>query len=193
MRNRLVARAILATKARPAIYRATADGEAVATRAAINEAASKVRAGRSDLIVYQATATVPEELDPAEGGRLEQDGTVFEIEQTLDSSVPGLLDLGLSRVSGSQHVNDRAGVSRATLATLGESVTVDGRLVRGVVARRSLIEDAGEGQVEIDRVIVSVADADAAEVGAEVTARGRTYRIHEPMPNGRGLTLLVLE
>lgn len=193
MRNQLVARAILATKARPAIYRATANGEPVATRAAIDEAAAKVRAGRSDLVVFDATATVPEELDPAQGGFIEQDGSVFAIEDRLESSVPGLLDLGLSRVSGPQHVNDRCGVSRAALATLGEQVIVDGRTVRGVVARRAMVEDAGEGKVEIDRVIVSVADADAAEVGAEVIARGRTYRIHEPLPNGRGLTLLVLE
>lgn len=193
MRNRLVARAILSTRARPAVYRAAADGEAVATRAAIDEASSRVRAGRSDLVIYQAVATVPEELDPARGGLIEQDGAVFAIEQILESSVPGLLDLGLSRVSGPQHVNDHAGVGRASIAVLGEPVIVDGRPVRGVVARRAMVEDAGEGQVEIDRVIVSVADTDAAEVGAEVVARGRTYRIHEPLPNGRGLTLLVLE
>lgn len=192
----LAANSILRVKGRQAVYRPTPDADGVPVRAIISEGAAEIRAGRSQLVGYQAEATVPSSLAPNRYGTLQVDSTVYEIVEILRGSTPGLTDLGLQRLSGPQLSIDRFGAGRAILLGLGRAITLDGRQVRAQVSQRGVAEETMHGQmVEVVRTVVSIADADAEGVapGAPAIVDGDTYHVRALLPNGRGLTLVVLE
>lgn len=192
----LAASSILRVKGRAAVYRATPDAERVSVRAIVSEGAAEIRAGRSQLVGYQAEATVPSSLAPIRYSTLEVAGTVYEIVEILRASTPGLLDLGLERRSGPQLAGDRFGSGRAILLGLGREISLDGRPVRAQVSQRGVTEETQYGQeIEVVRTVVSLADADAEGVasGAPAVVDGESYRVRVALRTGRGLTLVVLE
>jgi hypothetical protein len=196
MRHLIAARAILAAKARPAVYRATADGEAVPARVILLEGAAEVRAGRSQLVSYDAEATVASTLQPVRYGLIEVGATVYRIAEILRASTPGLADLGLERISGPQHADDRYGAAAAAIRVLGRPVMIDGRQIRAQVSSRGIAEETDSGQiVETIRTVLSarVADLDGVAHGAAATVDGEDYRVRVILPDGRGLARVVLE
>lgn len=181
---------------RPAVYRATPDAEGVPTTVIFKEGAALTRAGRSEFVTYGAEATVSRALGVVRFGRLEIEGSIYEIGEMLRSPTPGLLDLGLSRLSGPQVTDDRYGAAADAIEALGRPVLIDGRTVIAQVSERGIAETADGGQVfEVIRTVLSAAASDVEGIayGAPATVDGEGYQVRVVLPGSRGLAMVVLE
>lgn len=86
-------------------------------------------------------------------------------------------------------------VNSAALAVFGESVTVDGIDLTGDFHEPH--EEVQLGEVSavsgVPRIVMLSTLVPEAPVGLPVTARGRYFTIADARPDGRGLTVLMLE
>lgn len=90
-------------------------------------------------------------------------------------------------------VEDR--LNRAVLARLGETVLIDGQAYQGDYCSPSTMVSVGEfGAVaQVPQIVMPSADVPSQPVGRLAAARGTTYRIADARPDGRGMTVLLLE
>lgn len=181
---------------RPAVYRATPDGAAVPTIVIFKEGGADVRFGRSQLIAFEAEASIATSLNPIRFARLEIEGSVYSIEEKILGTISGLTDCGLRRLSGSHVTADPYGAAADAIALLGRWVTIDGRQVWAQGIPRGVAEENDFGQtVEKVRLILSCAAGDVAGVPhrALVVDGGAEYRVHAIIPDARGLARVVME
>lgn len=191
-----LAQDFLDTLGRPAVYRATPDAEPVPTTVIFKEGAAELRFGRSQLIAFEAEASIPTSLSPIRFARLEIEGSVYSIEEKILGSTPGLTDCGLRRLSGTHVTADPYGAAANAIALLGRWVTIDGRQVWAQGIPRGIAEENDLGQVvEKVRLVLSCTAADVAGVPhrALVVDGGAEYRVHSIVPDARGLVRVVME
>ena len=194
MRRPAVARAILATKGRPAVYTAPG-GSGVSTRAVVRDVDREIRLTRgTDLAASDAVAAVDEALAPRRGATLACEGSEYEIAGILRSSVPGLVDLGLVRLKGpGVEIRDLSG---PILRAHGETVEIDGHEVRAAVNRSGLFieEDKWGNAVEAVRHVVgiSLADAEGVRPGSIVRLDGSDRLVMRVLRDGLGMVRVVL-
>lgn len=191
-----IAQDFLDALGRPAVYRAVPDAEPVPTVVIFKEGSSEVRFGRAQLIAYQAEATIPATLSPIRFARLEIAGSVYSIEQKILSTIPGLIDCGLKRLSGAHVTADPFGAAADAIAALGREVTIDGQTVMAQGFPRGVAEENEFGQVvEKVRLVLSVAAADVAGVqyGAPAVVDGASYKVDSVLPDARGLARVVMQ
>lgn len=181
---------------RPAIYRATPDADPVSTTVIFKEGASELRFGRSQLVAYQAEATIPASLNPIRFARLEIDGSVYSIEEKILSTIGGLIDCGLKRLSGPQVTADPYGAAADAISALGREVTIGGRSVWAQGFPRGVAEENDFGQiVEKVRLVLSCAAIDVAGIqyGAPAVVDGVSYKVDAVIPDARGLARVVMQ
>lgn len=191
-----IAQDFLDALGRPAVYRATPDAEPVATTVIFKEGAAEVRAGRSQLVMFGAEATVARSLGVIRYSHIEIDGSIYEIGEMLRSPTPGLLDLGLTRLAGGQVTEDCYGAAADAIEALGRPVLIDGRPVFAQVSQWGEKEETRYGQIiETVRTVLSVRFGDVVDVlpGASATVDDEDYRIRAILPDARGLARVVLE
>lgn len=169
-------------------------GQPVRCRVLVRDASAEVRVGAGlQVIADQAEASVAEEISPAEDGTLVVGTTSYRIITVMESDAPGLLDLALERLSG--HGTDGADLSSVALQLRGETVTLDGRVIRGVVTRRVAEEtsDSWGQAVQVLRTRIAIAAADAAEAdaGSVVALGSRELTVVRVMRDGAGMAVLV--
>lgn len=76
-------------------------------------------------------------------------------------------------------------------AEFAEEVALNGVTVRGIFDDAYLFEDI-QSSASAPAVTLASADVPANPAGLPVVARGVTYKVVEPMPNGTGVTVLRL-
>lgn len=83
----------------------------------------------------------------------------------------------------------------AVLAAFGEAITLNGVAVRGDFCEPSdLIHLEGvSATANKPQIVVASSDVPASPVGKAVVARSRNYTVGDATPDGRGLTMLMLE
>lgn len=140
---------------RPATYTAPG-GLPMPCRAIVKDVDSLADLTRAaELVSADAVASVSDALNPSRGGILSVDGNEYEVSGKLRALVPGLVDLGLIRISGDGF--DAWDISRAALAVWGEDIeildTPDAapRTVRAVVNRSGVMVSADEFGNEIEK------------------------------------------
>lgn len=191
-----LAQDFLSALGRPAAYRATPDADPVPTTVIFKEGSALTRVGRSQLVTYGAEATVLRSLGVVRYSHLEVDGSIYEIAEMLRSPTPGLMDLGLNRLSGDQVTDDRFGAAADAISALGRPVLIDGSMVIAQISQWGAIEETTHGQkFETLHTTLSVFAADVAgvEAGAQATVDGEDYRVRVILPDARGLVTVVLE
>lgn len=169
-------------------------GSAVPCRAIVNDADKEIRLTRTtDLASSDATASVAASLSPRRGGRLTCAGSEYEITGLVRSSTPGLIDLGLVRISGAGI--DTYDVGPAVLAAMGEEIIIDGREIRAAVNRSGLLveEDKWGNKIEMIRNVLGVRLVDAAGIspGSIATFDGRDHLVLRILRDGTGMVRIV--
>lgn len=160
----MISRTILQAQGRPAVYTAPG-GSPVPVRARVTDADARLRLNRTTaMVASQAIGVMSTSDGPIRGGIIEQDGSAYRIDGLLSSSVSGLVDLTLIRISGSGRDNCLAGVN----ILRRDVVEIDGRTVRAHVNRSGvMLEENGWGNaLEVARRFFSVAIDDAVGVSA---------------------------
>ncbi|WP_265499559.1 hypothetical protein [Paracoccus beibuensis] len=168
-----IAQAILRAQGRPAEYTAPG-GFAVPCRVKIREADARVRLNKTaEMAAAQVLGCVSADLGVTNGGIIEQGDSRYLIEDWQPSSVPGLVDLILTRIEGrAQVIHD---MSRAALAGYrAEPVPflIDGEWVeiRGHV-RRQVVQPDEMGEFTEILQVIAIAEADAAHLDEGTMAR----------------------
>jgi hypothetical protein len=184
---------LLTSLGRPATYTAPG-GLAVSCRAIIKDVDREIRLSRSsDLVGSDAVASIDASLKPRRGGLLTIAGTEYEISGLVRSSAPGLVDLGLMRLSG-------AGVetfdfSAAVLDAMGEEITIEGRTVRAQVNRSGLLleEDKWGNGIETIRNVVAISkdDGEGVKAGTILTFDGEDHRVLRVLRDGVSMLRIV--
>lgn len=173
-------------------------GDPVAARAILSDADALIRSGIGSrrLIAHEAEATVAASLGAVRGGRLAFAGAVYVIDELLKSEVSGLVDLGLSRVSGDGVVAFGGRISRAVMSAMRETITVNGAPISAQVSQRGVLREAPGGQpIETVATIAAIAESDAVGVAIydEATVSGEVLVVMQILRAGDGLMHLVLE
>jgi hypothetical protein len=182
----------------PATYTAPG-GSPFAIMAMIRDADQLVRATRrTRLVGHQSEGSILERVGAVRGGQIQAGGAVYRIEEIVRASTPGLLDIGLRRVSGEPVSMAAPGdFADLILDALGRDVMIGDRPVLAQISRSGSVlrEDGYGAAIEMFVVVVSVADADAVGVrpGDALTVDGVPMRAITVQRGGAGLTRISCE
>lgn len=158
------ARIVLQAQGRPAEY-TSPGGSPVAVRAKVREVDADIRMNRTmKMYGAQALGAMAESDDPERGGLIAIDGSEYRIDGTTASSVRGLVELNLTRMSG-KALQSHDLSSAALAGPRSEMISVDGFFLKGNINRSGLLlEEDGFGEgVEVVRTVILVRASDLPE------------------------------
>lgn len=190
------ARAILHSPAsRAATYTAPDGGATVPCRILLNDTPGETRREAGEEFLFDgAEGTVADAVPVEYEGRFMVEGSEYSVSAIHPSKAPGLIDLGLIRISGAGV--DLFDLSRQVMsAGTKEVVELDGRRVEAVVARRAdtleADEEGYETVVQRNRVGIAEKDLGASGVRSRLLLDGELLHVTALRPTAAGLVTLI--